>query len=195
MWKNEMNVSMHTARKVRSYTISAPKPKRRMVPMSDAMRDRFNEVIYRVKSSEGDITDMHLDHGSTCSNAGDRSIFASYTPWGVFVIEQTFLDRMNTVVVGDSKRVIKRDIQTNPHLHPKLKARLLRTLRRTSVRFNVVRYLDSLYCARIRGLVEGDDRAAALEAELIDQTNLPDEYRENLIENLRSWIAIDSAAE
>jgi hypothetical protein len=84
---------------------------------------------------------------------------AAYTPWGVLAIERAFIERMRCPMEGESKRLIKRDVQSNPHLHPKIKARLLKTLRTTRVRYDWLKHLDSSYVQRI---LKGGESPAAL---------------------------------
>ena len=147
--------------------------------MSESMRERVNEVV-RYQLAKGImITDGYIDQGMSQTYVYDRYIFVSYTPWGVACIEQAFHERMRAPEAGESKRLIKRDIQKNPHLHPKIKRRLLKTLNRAQVRFDWVKHLDSTY---IRQIMAGPTEALA--DEIRANTNLPEATRENLLFNL-----------
>jgi hypothetical protein len=155
--------------------------------MSEEMRELVNEVIRYQLAKDIDITSEHIDQAPRggCFDVGGYKVwagyFASYTPWGVACIEQAFLERMRSPAPGESKRRIKRDIQCNPHLHPKIKERLLKILSRARVHFDWLKALDSHYCKRI---ISGETETGALEIEIARNTNLPNVVRENLLFNL-----------
>jgi len=101
------------------------------------MRELVNETIregFADKEPEGGYTKIWVDQAPLRSYFADRFFFASYTPFGVHAVYVAFLRRMRSAEPGDSKRSIKRDIQSNPHLHFKLKAQLLKRLKKASVR-------------------------------------------------------------
>lgn len=162
------------------------------MPMTSAMRERVNFVIRHrlAKAPDGPEFTEYIDqgpHGGHFDIGGYKvwaGYFASYTPWGVACIEHAFRLRMRDPEPGDTKTHIKREIQTNPHLHPKIKARLLHDLRRARVRYDWWRLLDQRYCACILALDEGQPDPA-LEAEILADSNLPEFVRENLLLNLR----------
>lgn len=116
----------------------------------------------------------------------NRCFFASYTPGGIWVLFQAFEWRMNATAPGDSKRAIKRDIQSNPHLHPKLKAALLKKLPKAKK----VRYcgrglmkLDREYQDRIHAMTNMR-QAEVMREELESHPFMPEALRENLLFNL-----------
>lgn len=149
--------------------------------MSDSMRELLNEEIRWGSHPESEITSRHRDHSPYLNSF----CFSSYTAWGVLCIEHAFLNRMRAPQEGDSKRAIKRDIQTNPHLHPHLRNQLLQRLRRSRIRFDWLKRLDSFYCQKIQA-VEPGQAIEPLATQILEDTNLPKRYQENLLYNLVS---------
>lgn len=113
---------------------------------------------------------------------------AIWTPAGIRTIFKTFESLINDPRVGYSKRRIKREILSNPNLHPKLKARLLVKLKKASVRGNAQghREADSSFIARIMAL-DSKKGALILRQDIEKHPCLPEKIRENLLFNLSNY--------
>lgn len=118
----------------------------------------------------------------------DRSFFHVYLPWGVYTIYGTFAHRMKYPKMGETKRGLKREIQSNPHLHPKLKAILLKQLVKASVHKGGwgLKEMDGEFCRRICKLSTREE-AAQIRRDLENHTMISEEMRENLLFNLATY--------
>jgi len=169
-------------------------PKRRapIREMHWTFRELINEIVgFGGLSKKPPIpwSDVWCDQGATHECwPYNRYFFASYTPGGVHCIFQAFEWRMAVPATGESKRKIKRDIQSNPHLHPKLKRFLLRKLAKVSVRTagRGIRDFDSTIARRIQAMkthVEAFDIEREIRANIV----IPEAMRENLLYNLANY--------
>lgn len=160
--------------------------------MSDDMREVVCEIIRYDwgREPEGGYTSIWFDQSPRNSNYGDRHFFMSYTPPGVYAVYRAFVRRMRSPQQGESKRRIKRDIQTNPHLHPRLKRELLRGLVKAAVRYNGrgLRAADASFARRIMAL-QSIEEADVIRLELEAHPFMPAYLRENLLYNLQTYAA------
>jgi hypothetical protein len=167
-----------------------PKARRPIARMHEDMKEIVNDVIRYsgVTEPPGGYNETWIDRGQSHTYVYDRHIFASYTPWGVFCIFQAFQWRMRGAEPGDSKRLIKRDIQQNPHLAPKWKRTLLWQLKKASTRKGGrgIRAADASFIERIQSLKTLEE-ARVIRADLLAHPGIPPEMRENLLFNLGNY--------
>lgn len=153
--------------------------------MSPEMRVLMNKVIGIIPSSLDWVEeDLYLDQAQKNSlyGVGEHflSIAAAYTTFGVACIEEAFKWRMRYPMAWDSKDLIKSDIESNPHLHPKLKEGLLEEY----VGINWAWWHDAYFCKRI---LENEIAKEVLEKELRENAYLTEASRENLLGNLANF--------
>ena len=169
---------------------------KRILPMTEDMRELINDTVRQgfADNDPEEYSKIWVDQGATGRYIGEahycRFVFVSRTPYGVRAVYHAFLRRMDTPETGESKRAIKRDIQTNPHLHPELKQRLLKKLSRCSVREGGrgIRSADAMFCHLIRSMRTLDE-AFEIRRRLSMYAYMPDLMRENLLYNLDNYEA------
>jgi hypothetical protein len=152
----------------------------KLAPMSESMRELVSEAI-RFQSAKGiKLTRDYLDQGAVIF--GDfrwMTGCAVYTPWGIACVEAAFLDRMDHSHDWDGKTLIRKDILTCPHLHPRIKRRLLRAHEKA----DWARWHDGFFARRILALKPGGLRRP-LEEQIRRCRHLTRASRANLLMNL-----------
>lgn len=161
--------------------------------MSRAMRDLRDEVqsLYLGKDFQPAKEKEYIDHSPDYGRLGlaykPWTFFAAYTTWGVWTIERAFIKRMRNPFLSDNKRVIRREIQSNPHIGPQVKKRLLKLLSRISVKQKVESIIDHDYFTRIMTFSHGQGESFdSLERSIQNNTNISAALRDNLLYNLRN---------
>ncbi len=156
--------------------------------MSHNMRERLNEAIRWQLAKGTKLTRDYLDQGVVLLGCpGWMSGYAAYTPWGIASIEAAFFDRMSSPADWDGRTLIRKDILTCPHLHSRIKRRLLEAHEKA----DWARWHDSFFAHRILALRDrapGSDAAgsprAALEKQIRRCRHLTRASRANLLLNL-----------
>jgi hypothetical protein len=72
------------------------------------------------------VQDLYVDQAMIRTRCEDRHIFAAYTPHGIHGIDSYFIRRIRSGY--GSRSVLKREIETCPHLHQTIKGNLLDNL-------------------------------------------------------------------
>ena len=153
--------------------------------------DRIMESLipYECKQPEPETRpEIWCDQSPTLDFFLDRRLDAAWTPAGIRTMFKTFESLIEDSRVGYSKRRIKREILSNLHLHPKLKARLLMKLKKASVRGKAQghREADSHFCNRIMTLTS-KKQALILRQDIEKYPCLPEKTKDNLLFNLSNY--------
>lgn len=135
------------------------------------------------------------DQGPVLVFFADRRLDAFWTPAGIHSIFMTFQSLIEEPKTGYTKRRIKREVLSNPHLHTKLKRRLLWMLKKASGRNDARGAIeaDRDFIDRIQS-VSSKKEVRILRRDIENHTCIPERTRENLLYNLSNYEArLDSA--